>query len=50
VKSTYISLGLAALLAASPAIAADNQITVWADATRQPAVEAFEAAPHRRSR
>jgi len=39
-----ISLALSALLIASPVVAADNSITVWADATRQPAVEAFEAA------
>ena len=41
---TRITLALSALLVASPVIAADNQITVWADATRQPAVQAFEAA------
>ena len=39
-----ISLALSALLIASPVVAADNSITVWADATRQPAVEAFIAA------
>ena len=39
-----ISLALSALLVASPAISADGQITIWADATRQPAIEAFEAA------
>ena len=39
-----ISLALSALLVASPVVAADNSITVWADATRQPAVQAFEAA------
>lgn len=38
-----ISLALSALLIASPALA-DSQITVWADATRQPAVKAFETA------
>lgn len=45
-KSMHLSLGLAALIAASPtlALAADGSITVWADATRQGAVEAFEAA------
>ncbi len=45
-KSLHLSIGLAALLIGSPAlaIAADGSITVWADATRQPAVEAFEAA------
>ncbi len=45
-NSTRIALALSALLVASPAIAADatGQITVWADATRQPAVQAFEAA------
>ena len=31
-------------IAASAAIAAENEITVWVDATRQPAVEAFQAA------
>ena len=47
-KSQRIALGLAALLtagsvlAAGSAIAADSKgITVWVDATRQPAVEAF---------
>jgi multiple sugar transport system substrate-binding protein len=44
VNTMRITLALSALLVASPAIAADAQITVWADATRQPAVEAFEAA------
>lgn len=33
-----------ALLATRPAISAENEITVWVDATRQPAVEAFQAA------
>lgn len=47
-KSLHITLGLAALLtagsilAAGSAIAADSKgITVWVDATREPAVEAF---------
>lgn len=35
-------VALSALMAASPALA--QEITVWADATRQPAVEAFMAA------
>ncbi|MDR3473984.1 MAG: ABC transporter substrate-binding protein [Devosia sp.] len=41
-----ITLALSALLAASPALAADatGPITVWVDATRQPAVKAFETA------
>jgi multiple sugar transport system substrate-binding protein len=45
-KGTHIALALTALFAASPAIGADatNQITVWGDATRQPAIEAFEKA------
>ena len=33
-----------ALFASSSAISAENEITVWVDATRQPAVEAFQAA------
>lgn len=36
-------VAVSALLAASPALAAEGEITVWADATRQPAVEAFQA-------
>lgn len=32
------------LAAAGPAISAENPITVWVDATRQPAAEAFEKA------
>jgi multiple sugar transport system substrate-binding protein len=43
VNTTRITLALSALLVASPALA-DGQLTVWADATRQPAVQAFEAA------
>ena len=44
-KSLRITLGLAALLTAGSAFAADNNaITVWVDAVRQPAVEAFVAA------
>ena len=42
-NTTRITLALSALLVASPALA-DGQLTVWADATRQPAVQAFEAA------
>lgn len=47
-KLTRIALAVAACLAASPVFAADNgPITVWVDATREPAVKAFEAAnPH----
>lgn len=41
-KLTRIIVGLSALMAASPALSAE--LTVWVDATRQPAVEAFEAA------
>jgi multiple sugar transport system substrate-binding protein len=41
-KFTSIAIALTALLAGSPALA--QEITVWADATRQPAVEAFQAA------
>ena len=37
-------VALSALLVASAAVADDGAITVWADATRQPAVEAFIAA------
>lgn len=37
-------VALSALMVASPALSADGEITIWADATRQPAVEAFEAA------
>jgi multiple sugar transport system substrate-binding protein len=45
VKSLRITLGLAALLTAGSAFAADsNAITVWVDAVRQPAAEAFVAA------
>jgi multiple sugar transport system substrate-binding protein len=44
VNTLRITLALSALLVASPAISADSQITIWADATRQPAVQAFEAA------
>jgi multiple sugar transport system substrate-binding protein len=45
VKSLRTTLGLAAMLAAGPTFAADsNAITVWVDAVRQPAVEAFQAA------
>ena len=41
-KSLRITLGLAALLTAGSAFAADsNAITVWVDAVRQPAAEAF---------
>src|SRR5215470_20105670 len=41
-KLTRVMVALTALLAASPALC--REITVWADATRQPAVEAFIAA------
>ena len=41
-KSTLVALS--ALMAASPAVSMAGEITVWADATRQPAVEAFQAA------
>jgi multiple sugar transport system substrate-binding protein len=41
-KLTRIIVGLSALMAASPALSAE--LTVWVDATRQPAVEAFQAA------
>ncbi len=41
---TTTTLALAALVVAAPAIAADTPITIWVDATRQPAVEAFEKA------
>ena len=39
-KSRLLAAALSALMIASPALAADGEITVWADATRQPAVEA----------
>lgn len=38
------SIAAAIALFASPALSAENEITVWVDATRQPAVEAFQAA------
>ena len=41
-RLTRVLVALSALAAASPALS--QEITVWADATRQPAVEAFEAA------
>ena len=41
-KLTRVMVALTALVAASPALS--QEITVWADATRQPAVEAFQAA------
>ena len=44
-KSLRITLGLAALLTAGSAMAADSDaITVWVDATRQPYVEIFMKA------
>ena len=44
-KSPRIALALSAWVAASAAFAAENNtITVWVDAVRQPAVEAFVAA------
>ena len=43
-RLNHTTLALTALLIASPALADDTPITIWADATRQPAVEAFEAA------
>lgn len=43
-KLKHLMVALAAIATAGPAIAADGTITVWADATRQPAVEAFIAA------
>ena len=43
-KLNHLLLALAAIATAGPALAADGSITVWADATRQPAVEAFIAA------
>ena len=44
-KSLRIALALSGFVAASPIFAADNNaITVWVDAVRQPAVEAFVAA------
>jgi multiple sugar transport system substrate-binding protein len=46
VKSTRMPMVLTALIAASPALSAGNEITVWVDAARQPAVKAFvEAHP-----
>lgn len=42
-KLKHTLVALSALMAASPALAAEGEITVWADATRQPAVEAFQA-------
>jgi multiple sugar transport system substrate-binding protein len=44
VRLNHITLALTALLIASPALADDTPITIWADANRQPAVEAFEKA------
>jgi len=41
-KLTHVVVALSALVTASPALS--QEITVWGDATRQPAVEAFEAA------
>ena len=38
------TVALSAILVAGAALAQDGAITVWADATRQPAVEAFIAA------
>ena len=43
-KSMRIPMVLTALIAASPAFSAGNEITVWVDATRQPAVKAFTDA------
>jgi multiple sugar transport system substrate-binding protein len=44
-KLTHLGMALSSLLLAAPAVAADTgPITVWVDATRQPAVKAFEAA------
>lgn len=43
-RTSRTMVALSALMIASPALAADGEITVWADATRQPAVEAFQAA------
>ena len=44
-KLAHLSIGLAALFAANPALAQDAApLTIWVDATRQPAVEAFQAA------
>jgi len=43
-KFLRMTLTLSALLAGGSAYAADDAITVWVDATRQPAVEAFKAA------
>ncbi len=42
-KLKHTLVALSALMAASPALAAEGEITIWADATRQPAVEAFQA-------
>jgi multiple sugar transport system substrate-binding protein len=44
VKLVHLTLALAALVTATPVLAEDGTLTVWADATRQPAVEAFIAA------
>lgn len=41
-KFKHMMVALSAMLVASPALA--QEITVWADATRQPAVDAFVAA------
>jgi len=41
-KLLRITVALSAMFAASAALA--QEITVWADATRQPAVEAFRQA------
>lgn len=43
-RTSRTMVALSALMIACPALAADGEITVWADATRQPAVEAFQAA------
>ncbi len=43
-KRVHLTLALAALLTTTPVLAEDGTLTVWADATRQPAVEAFIAA------
>lgn len=40
----YASVALSLLTGAVPALADDAPITIWADATRQPAVEAFQKA------
>ena len=39
-----ITVAVSALFAAGQALSAEDAITVWVDATRQPAVEAFQAA------